>query len=186
MSFVYICGYLQRLTCVFVCSLRCIPFDNGRIVCSQKFLFHTAAHIFNGRESARRYHIAFPDGIQPSHPNIVAVCRRIAEKGSAPLQTMDRARPRSSCTSDHKESILEAVKDYPVISTRRMILACRTSHSNAWRYFKSSSYDLKLCRVFRHLITHHGGTFANGLLNKHPLLFLQSCLRMRQNLKRIK
>lgn len=76
----------------------------------------------NGREAAWLYQIAFPDRRQPSHS---------AFAGSVALQTMDQGRPRSAGTPDHNEHILQA--DDPGISTRQVAIACRTSHSIAYR-----------------------------------------------------
>lgn len=97
---------------------------------------------------------------------------------------------RSARAPDHVYHFLQAVRDDLVISTPQGAMPCGTSYSNSRRCFKSSSCIGIICNVFmdfRRIKSHHGITFADGVLHKLPSRFLslQACLMMRKRQNKI-
>lgn len=88
----------------------------------------------NCLEARRLYQENFPDRQLPSHKMFSSIHRRLRETGSFKPDKLGKSgRPRTTCTPEFEERVLDEIENHPEKSTRELALDFRVSNATVWK-----------------------------------------------------
>ena len=90
----------------------------------------------NSHEARRIYQQRYPLRHIPSHPTFQEVDRRLRETGFFKPPKSGSGRPRTVRSQNNEEAILQAVKNNPRVSTRRISRSLGVNHVSVWQTLK--------------------------------------------------
>lgn len=106
-------------------------YTNGEM--ADMHLMYGLAHC-NSREARRLYQEHFPRRQLPTHKMFSSIHRRLSETGTFKPGKVGRSgRPRTTCTAELEEGVLDEIENHPGRSTRELALDFGVSNSIVWK-----------------------------------------------------